>query len=236
VAEHAILVVDDEPKYVFIIKLNLEARGFRVIVGRDGEEAVKLAATEQLDLIILDIMMPGLNGFEACRQIRQFSPVPIIMLTAKAEESAKIEGLDVGADDYITKPFSIDELLARVRANLRRVELNEQSTPEADFQAGEFRIDRSQQRVSIGDREVSLTATEYRLLNELVNEAGRVLVPEYLLATVWGPGYEGDEAVLRQAMYRLRQKLEPNPKEPRYLLSKRGLGYMFVRPNRRRLT
>lgn len=235
-AEPAILVVDDEPKYVYIIKLNLEARGFRVIVGRDGEEAVKLAADEQPDLIILDIMMPGLNGFEACRQIRHFSSVPIIMLTAKAEESAKIKGLDVGADDYITKPFSIDELLARVKANLRRVKLSKQPAPESDFQAGELRIDRSQQRVSIGDREVNLTATEYRLLNELVTEAGRVLVPEYLLTTVWGPGYEGEESVLRQAMYRLRQKLEPNPKEPRYLLSKRGLGYMFVGPDKRRPT
>ena len=235
-AEPTILVVDDEPKYVYIVKLNLEARGFRVIVGRDGEEAVELAANEQPDLIILDIMMPGLNGFEACRQIRDFSPVPIIMLTAKAEESAKIKGLDVGADDYITKPFSIDELLARVKANLRRVALSKQPPPEPDFQAGELRIDRSQQRVSIGEREVSLTATEYRLLNELVSEAGRVLVPDYLLATVWGPGYEGDESVLRQAMYRLRQKLEPNPREPRYLLSKRGLGYMFVGSDKRRLT
>jgi DNA-binding response OmpR family regulator len=236
VAEHSILVVDDEPKYVYIIKLNLEARGFRIIVGRDGEEAVNLAASDQPDLIILDIMMPGLNGFEACRQIRQFSPVPIIMLTAKAEESAKIKGLDVGADDYITKPFSIDELLARVRANLRRVELSKQPALESNFQAGELQIDRSQQRVSIGDREVNLTATEYRLLNELVNESGRVLVPEYLLTTVWGPGYEGDESVLRQAMYRLRQKLEPNPKEPQYLLSKRGLGYMFAGPKKQNLT
>jgi DNA-binding response OmpR family regulator len=158
------------------------------------------------------------------------------MLTAKAEEAARIKGLDVGADDYVTKPFSIEELLARVRANLRRVELSKQPPPESSFQAGDLRIDRAQQRVFIGNREISLTAIEYRLLNELVNEAGRVVVPEYLLTTVWGSGYEGDESVLRQAVYRLRQKLEPNPKDPQYLQSKRGLGYMFAAPDKNDLT
>ena len=227
-----ILVVDDEPQYVYLIKLNLEARGYRVSVGDNGEAAVALAAEQQPDLVILDLMMPMLNGFEACRQIRQFSTVPIIMLTAKAEEADKIKGLDAGADDYVTKPFSIDELLARVRANLRRNELSQQPQTGPFFESGDLRVDLMARRVFVNDREVPLTPTEYRLLTELIKHAGQVVVPDHLLAVGWGDSYEGEEQVLRQAIYRLRQKLEPDPKQPRYLETRPGLGYVFVPPDK----
>jgi len=226
-----ILVVDDEPKYVYIMQLNLEASGYEVIVGRDGEEAVALAAGEEPDLIILDIMMPNLNGYEACERIRQFSTVPIIFLSARAEESDKVKGLELGADDYITKPFGVDELLARVRAALRRVELGKQPEAMPIFEAGYLKVDLTQQRVFVDEREIYLSATEYRLLSELVKQRGRIVVTDHLLKVGWGTGYEGEEQILRQAMYRLRRKIEVDPKHPQYIQTRSGLGYMFVAPN-----
>ncbi len=230
--KYRILVADDEPNYVSIIQLNLKARGYEVLTAWDGETAIEQAASGKPDLIILDIRMPGLDGYEACRRIRQFSAAPIIMLTAMAEEADKIKGLDVGADDYVTKPFSIEELLARVRAALRRVELGGQPKVEPIFQAGDLRIDLSQQRVCRGDQAVHLTPIEYRLLSELVKQAGRVVDLERLLEVGWGTGYEGEERILRQAIYRLRQKLEPDPKHPQYIQTRPGLGYILVLPER----
>jgi two-component system KDP operon response regulator KdpE len=222
-----ILVTDDEPKYVRALQVNLEASGYEVLTAQDGLTAVELAASERLDLIMLDIKMPGLDGYEACRRIREFSAVPIIMLTALAENADKIKGLDAGADDYVTKPFSADELLARVRAVLRRVELSGQKETNHTFQAGDLVVDFSQRRVFITDQEVDLTPTEYRLLCELVKQPGRVLVPEYLLEKVWGIGYEGETRLLWQAIHRLRQKIEHDPRNPEYIQTKSGIGYIF---------
>jgi len=226
-----ILVVDDEPKYSHIIRINLEARGYQVYLANNGLMAIDIAAKENPDLIILDVRMPQMDGFEACRRIRQFSLVPIIMLTAMAEDVDKVKGLDLGADDYITKPFSIDELLARVRSALRRVEFSEQSASTPLFEAGNLTIDLAQHRVYVNTQEVQLTTIEYRLLQELVKHVGRVVTSGYLLATIWGTGYEGEERVLRQAIYRLRKKIEHNPKNPQYIQTKSGMGYMFSAPD-----
>ncbi len=225
-----ILVVDDEPRYVRVIQINLEASGYEVITAQNGQMAIELAASEAPDLILLDVRMPGLDGYEVCRHIREFSAVPIIMLTALAENTDKVEGLDAGADDYVTKPFSAEELLARVRAVLRRVELSEWQEAHAVFQAGELLIDFVRQRVFVHSQEVSLTPIEYHLLCELVRAAGRILVPEYLLEKVWGDGYEGENRLLWQAVHRLRRKIEREPRSPQYIQTRPGVGYVFVLP------
>jgi DNA-binding response OmpR family regulator len=225
-----ILVVDDEPRYIRAIQINLETSGYEVITARDGQTAIELAASEEPDLILLDIRMVGLDGYEVCRRIREFSAVPIIMLTALAEDADKVAGLDVGADDYVTKPFSADELLARVRAVLRRVELSERQDPSSTFQAGDLLVDLAQQRVFVRSQEVNLTPTEYRLLCELVRQAGRVLVPEYLLEKVWGMGYEGENRLLWQAVHRLRRKIERDPRNPQHIQTRPGIGYVFALP------
>ncbi len=227
-AKARILIADDEPRYVRAIKFNLEASGYEVIAAQDGETAVELAAAQAPDLILLDIRMPVLDGYEACRRIREFSLTPIIMLTAMAEEADKVKGLDLGADDYITKPFSADELLARVRAALRRGQLSEQLAPQPAFQTGDLRIDFAQQRVFVTDKEIGLTRTEYRLLCELAQQAGRVLLPDYLLERVWGVGYEGEVHLVWQAVHRLRQKIEPDPHTPRYIQNRPGIGYLLA--------
>ena len=226
-----ILVTDDEPRYVRAIQVNLEASGYNVLTARDGAAAVELAAIERPDLIILDIRMPEMDGYEACRRIREFSMVPIIMLTALAEDADKVKGLDIGADDYVAKPFSAEELLARVRAVLRRVEVSERPEPASTFKAGDLLVDFARQRVFVQDQEVNLTPTEYRLLCELVKQPGRVLVPDYLLENVWGLGYEGENRLLWQAIHRLRHKLERDPKEPEYIQTRPGLGYVFAVPD-----
>jgi len=225
-----ILVVDDEPRYIRAIQINLEASGYEVLAARDGQTAIELAASEEPDLILLDIRMPGLDGYEVCQRIREFSAVPIIMLTALAEDTDKVKGLDIGADDYVTKPFSADELLARVRAALRRVELSERQDPHPTFQAGDLLIDFARQQVFARGQEVNLTPTEYRLLCELVKQAGRVLVPEYLLEKVWGMGYEGENRLLWQAVHRLRRKIEHDPRNPQYIQTRPGIGYVFAPP------
>jgi len=225
-----ILVVDDEPRYVWTMQVNLEARGYEVLVARDGQAAVELAARGEPDLIILDIKMPGLDGYEVCWRIREFSTAPIIMLTAMAEDADKIKGLDMGADDYVTKPFSVDELLARVRAALRRVELLEPEEPRPIFEAGDLRVDFDRQQVSVGDQEVHLTPKEYRLLCELVENAGWVLPSDYLLEKVWGIGYEGETLLLRQVIHRLRRKIEHDPTNPRCIQTRPGSGYVFILP------
>jgi DNA-binding response OmpR family regulator len=225
-----ILVVDDEPRYVRAIQVNLEASGYEVLAARDGQTAMDLAASEEPALILLDIRMPGLDGYEVCRRIREFSAVPIIMLTALAEDADKVKGLDIGADDYVTKPFSADELLARVRSTLRRIELSGRQEPRPTFQSGDLLVDFARQRVFVCDQEANLTPTEYRLLCELVGQAGRVLVPEYLLEKVWGMGYEGENRLLWQAIHRLRRKIERDPRSPQYIQTRPGIGYVFVLP------
>ncbi|MEP7355880.1 MAG: response regulator transcription factor [Anaerolineales bacterium] len=229
-AQSCILVVEDEPRYVRAIRLNLEASGYRVITAADGETALTRTADDKPDLILLDVRLPGLTGFEVCRRLREFSSVPIILLTAMAEEADKIRGLDLGADDYVTKPFSADELLARVRAALRRGEPG--PLPQtAALAIGELEINLAQQRVYLGGQEVALTPTEYRLLYELARHAGQVLLPDFLLEQVWGVGYTGEVRLIWQAIHRLRQKLEPNPQSPRYIQNRPGIGYLLTDPN-----
>ncbi|MGD8625003.1 MAG: response regulator transcription factor [Anaerolineae bacterium] len=226
-----ILVVDDEPRYVRAIQFNLESSGYEVLVTRQGETAVEMVADEKPDLVILDIKMPGMNGYEACRQIRTFSQVPIIMLTALAEDADKVKGLDIGADDYVVKPFGADELLARVRALLRRAADSPPPAQQPIFRAGDLLVDFARKRVFTHCCEIELTPTEYRLLYELVQNADRVLIPEYLLQKVWGTGYEGENRLLWQAVHRLRQKIERDPKNPQYVQTRRGVGYVFVTPD-----
>jgi DNA-binding response OmpR family regulator len=225
-----ILVVDDEPRYTWAVRVNLEARSYEVLTAGNGESALELMARQDPDLVLLDVRMPDLDGYEVCRRIREFSTVPVIMLTALAEEADMIKGLDAGADDYITKPFSVEELLARVRATLRRVEFSTGQGSHPVFHAGALAVDFAQKRVFLCEEEVHLTPTEYRLLCELVKQAGRVLVPDHLLERVWGLGYEGEHRVLRQAVHRLRKKVESDPGNPQYIQTRKGIGYVFVVP------
>ena len=224
-----VLVVDDEPRYVRAIQVNLEASGYEVLTASTGQQAVEAAASSDPDLILLDIRMPGLDGYQTCQQLREFSRAPIIMLTALAETADKVKGLDVGADDYVTKPFSADELLARVRAVLRRAEPVEPLSASPTFQYGDLLVDFVQRRVIVGGQGVRLTPTEYRLLCELIRRAGQILVPEHLLETVWGVGYEQEERLLRQAIHRLRRKIERDPRDPRYIQTRPGVGYLFAK-------
>jgi DNA-binding response OmpR family regulator len=222
-----VLVVDDEPRYVRAVQVNLEASGYEVLTARDGPTAIDLVADEEPALVLLDVRMPDLDGCEVCRRIRRFSAVPIIMLTALAADADKVKGLDVGADDYVTKPFSAEELLARVRAVLRRVELSARKDVCPIFRAGDLRVDFVRHQVFVRGQEVKLTPIEYRLLHELVEQPRRVLVPEYLLEKVWGVGYEGENRLLWQAVHRLRRKIEPDPRNPQYIQTRPGIGYVF---------
>ena len=222
-----VLVVDDEPKYIQAIQVNLEATGFEVLTAHNGPLAIELAALSQPDLIILDIRMPGMDGYQVCQRIRELSSVPIIMLSALAENADKVQGLDVGADDYITKPFSAEELLARVQAVLRRADLSEHQIPDVTCPASDLVIDLSRQRVFVRGQEVNLTPTEYRLLGEFVNHPGRALTTDDLLEKVWGPEYNGGNHTLRQTVHRLRQKIERDPRNPQYIQTKPRIGYVF---------
>jgi two-component system KDP operon response regulator KdpE len=225
-----ILAVDDEPRYTWAIQAVLQGVGYETLTAEDGESAIERAAVEQLDLILLDLRLPDLDGYEVCRRIREFSTTPIIMLTAMATEADKVKGLEAGADDYVTKPFGAQELVARVRAVLRRVEFSETQEPSALLCVGGLQVDAARQRVTVCGNEVSLTATEYRLLSEFVKQPDRVLVPEYLLDRVWGVGYEGENHMLRQVIYRLRRKIESDPSDPQYIQTKPGMGYVLVVP------
>jgi DNA-binding response OmpR family regulator len=226
--ERTILVVDDEPRYVRLVQVNLETAGYKTDMAHNGQEAVERAAVSQPDLILLDVMMPVMDGFTACERIREFSTVPIIILTAKGEERDRVRGLDAGADDYVVKPFSAQELLARVRAVLRRADRQADSNfHQPIYQHHELQIDLARAQVTCDEREVSLTATEYRLLQTLAAAEGRVLTTEDLLSDVWGPEYREDKEILWVCLSRLRQKIEPDPKNPIHIVTKQGLGYMI---------
>ncbi len=219
-----ILVVDDEPRYLRLMEANLETEDYQVIKANNGQEAVDLVAEHQPDLVLLDIMMPILDGFEACERIREFSSVPIIVVTARGEENARVRGLDLGADDYIVKPFSATELLARVRAVLRRVKTSG-GTQQAVFNHGNLRIDFARAEVFRNDKIVFLSATEYRLLLQFAHGVGQVMTSEQLLTNVWGPEYGEDKEILWVSISRLRQKLEDEPKTPKHIVTRSGLGY-----------
>lgn len=220
-----ILVVDDEPRYVRLMEANLISEGFDVLKTYDGQSAVELVADKQPDLVLLDVMMPGLNGFGACERIREFSSVPIIMVTAKSEEQDRVHGLDVGADDYIVKPFSATELLARVRAVLRRAQVSGSSFQQSVFSHGNLKIDLARAEVFKEDKMIFLSATEYRLLLQFVHNLGSILTSEDLLVNVWGPEYREDKEILWVSISRLRQKLEDDPRNPMHIVTRSGMGY-----------
>ena len=223
-----ILVVDDEPRYVRWISVNLRASGYRVLTASDGQAALEITAAERPDLLLLDIGLPVVTGLDVCRRIREFSTVPIIMVTAKAAEADTVAGLDAGADDYLPKPFGPPELMARVRAALRRARYAEAPTSEPLFQHGDLTIDFARHAVSRGGQPLALTPTEYKLLVQLARHAGRVLLPEDLLSAVWGPEYREETQHVRLYVSRLRRKIEPDPEHPRYVLTRAGIGYLFA--------
>lgn len=223
-----ILAVDDEPLYLRLLKVNLEPEGYEVITASDGEAALELVASKQPDLVILDVMMPKLDGITTCERIRQFSNVPIIILTARGEEQDRVRGLDVGADDYVVKPFSVTELVARVRAVLRRAKNQEDDiTQSRYFVHGNLRIDFARAEVWRDDKQVYLSATEYRLLIQFAHNIGQVLTAEDLLMAVWGNQYKDDKEILWVSIARLRQKLEDNPHSPVHIVTRSGLGYLM---------
>ncbi len=222
-----ILVVDDEKLLVKGIKFNLQNEGYQVECAYDGAAAVELARAQNFDLIILDLMMPKVDGLEACMRIREFSNVPIIMLTARSEDTDKIIGFESGADDYVTKPFNILELKARIRAMLRRANGGVQGKPSTTITVGDITLD-MEQRIAIRDgMSVDLTAKEYDLIELLMKNPRRVYSRETLMNVVWGYSYAGDYRTVDVHIRRLREKLERNSAEPEYILTKWGVGYYF---------
>lgn len=224
-----VLVVDDEKIIVKGIRFSLEQDGMEVECAYDGEEALKIAKEQTFDIILLDVMLPGLSGFEVCQQIREFSDVPIVMLTAKGEDMDKILGLEYGADDYITKPFNILEVKARIKAIMRRTAAKavENAAPSNIIEHGDMKIDREGRRVYIEDKEINLTAKEFDVLELLILNPNKVYSREKLLALVWGEDYPGDVRTVDVHIRRLREKIEKNPSEPRYVHTKWGVGYYF---------
>jgi DNA-binding response OmpR family regulator len=222
-----ILVVDDEPRIIEVVGMNLELEGYQVSGASNGYEALQKLTENLPDLIILDVMMPEMDGFETLREIREVSTVPVIMLTVKGEEIDKVKGLDLGADDYITKPFSPRELVSRVKAVLRRVEMPS-PVPKTEIRVDDnLSIDFSRCRVIVRGKEVHLRPTEYRLLYHLVSNAGRVFTHETLLRKVWGYEYRDEDHYLWLYITYLRKKIEEDPKHPKYILGERGIGYRF---------
>jgi DNA-binding response OmpR family regulator len=226
-----ILAVDDEPHVLKLLRANLESSGYKVLTAEDGEQAVEMVERELPDLVLLDLMLPKLDGYAVCRRIREFSAVPVIMLTARSAQVDLVHGFEVGADDYLTKPFAVAELLMRVQAVLRRSKWPEEIVLRQGFKAGPIEIDFAQHRVTAAGEPVKLTPTEYRLLAYLASNANRVIIHRELLRAVWGPEYGDETEYLRVYMRYLRQKLEPDPSEPLYLLTQPGAGYMLYQPD-----
>ena len=220
-----ILVVDDEKVLVKGIKFNLESEGYQVEVGYDGQQAVDLAREGAFDLILLDLMMPKIDGLQACMRIREFSNVPIIILTAKGEDADKLMGFESGADDYLTKPFNILELKARIRALLRRAGMAQQGVGGGKLTAGHITLDTDERSAKKGETPVELTAKEFDLMELLMRNPGRVYSRENLLNVVWGYEYAGDYRTVDVHVRRLREKLELDPANPELILTKWGVGY-----------
>lgn len=222
-----ILVAEDDQRMQRLIRRNLELAGFEVILAADGHTALRMAEVEQPDLVLLDIMMPGMDGFTVCSRLRETSVVPIIMLTARDADADIVRGLAEGADDYVTKPFSVDELIARVKAVLRRSAMAVER-PDMVFHCNDMAIDFSRRRVTVRGREVVLSATEYKLLAHLARNPGRVVTTAELLHKIWGNEYIGENHLLRVNVARLREKLGDDPMQPRYIATKRGIGYLMA--------
>jgi len=224
-----ILLVDDEPRLIHLVREVLGVKGYEVLTAFSGEHAIEMAALDQPDLILLDIVLTGaIDGYNVAQRIREFSDVPIIMLTARVRESDKLQGFDVGADDYITKPFSSKELLARIQAVLKRSLGDIAKSVKSEILCGDLRIDLARRYVSIAGREVHLTHTEYNLLHELATHCNQVLLHEQLLVTVWGSEYRNDIDYLRAYIHYLRQKIETDPANPKVIVRCPGVGYMLV--------
>ena len=220
-----ILVIDDEPRYVRLMEANLLSDEYDVIKAYDGQSGIEQVVNQNPDLVLLDIMMPGMDGFTVCQRIREFSNVPIIVVTAKGEERDRVRGLDLGADDYIVKPFSAIEILARVRAVLRRAERSTEIIRQPIILHENLRLDLARAEVSLDDKVVYLSATEFRILLQLAQNIGKVLTSEQLLRDVWGNEYVGDKEILWVSISRLRQKLEHDPREPQHIITRSGVGY-----------
>lgn len=226
-----VLVVDDEKLIVKGIRFSLEQDNYQVDCAYDGEEALELAKINTYDIVLLDVMLPKLNGFEVCQQIREFSNVPIIMLTAKGDDMDKILGLEYGADDYITKPFNILEVKARIKAIMRRMSPKKEAAPKNEnlfLEVKDMKLDIEGHRVYIRDKEINLTSKEFELLELLISHPNKVYSREKLLKLVWGTDYPGDVRTVDVHIRRLREKVEENPGEPKYVHTKWGVGYYFA--------
>src|SRR6266576_2376016 len=224
-AKQRILVVDDEPQLTRVLRRSLSTNGYDVRVAGDGEFALQTFRDWPAALVITDLAMPNMSGLELCRRLRTISAVPIIVLSVRGEEKTKVEALDAGADDYVTKPFGMDELLARIRATLRRQPAD--GSPDSVFEVGEFRIDLDAHLATRAGEELRLTPKEFDLLAHLLRNAGKVLTHRSLLGAVWGGGYTEQHEYLRVFIGQLRKKIEPDPSKPRYILTEPWIGYRF---------
>jgi DNA-binding response OmpR family regulator len=224
-----VLVVDDEPRMIGFIRMNLELEGYQVLEAHNGVEALEIIRTQLPDLVLLDVMMPEPDGFETLRMLREFSTIPVIMLTAKGEEDDKVYGLELGADDYVTKPFGSRELSSRVRAVLRRAEMPSASPEQAVLRIDDrLSVDFNRREVIVLGEHIKLRPTEYRLLYHLIENAGWTVPHEQLLAKVWGYEYRDETHYVRLYVNYLREKIEEDPSNPKYILTERGVGYRFV--------
>jgi two-component system, OmpR family, KDP operon response regulator KdpE len=222
-----VLVVDDDHKILRLLRIELTAQGFQVIMAERGNDAIELVERQRPELVVLDIIMPGMDGLEVLRRVRESSGVPVILLTAKGTDSDKILGLELGADDYLAKPFNPEELTARVRAVLRRTQAREAPATGNRLICGNIVIDLARRTVYVNNKPVVLSRTEWQLLQQLCANAGRVMLHEDLLARTWGPEYRDDVQYLRVWISRLRQKLEENPAQPKYIRTVQGIGYIL---------
>ncbi|HLX59134.1 MAG TPA: response regulator transcription factor [Ktedonobacteraceae bacterium] len=226
-----ILTADDDPQLLRLITRNLQLEGYVVLSASDGQQALEEIERSTPDLVLLDVMMPKMDGFTVCQRVREFSAVPIIIVTARGQDQEKVRGLDLGADDYLTKPFSVDELLARVRAVLRRTQFSAKESAQGlqtSISTGDLTIDYSQHLVTKAGKEIPLTPTEYNIIAYLAQNAGRIITQDLLLEHVWGAEYLGESHMLQVNINRLRHKLEADPSQPRYILTKIGVGYSLA--------
>lgn len=231
VKKTTVLAADDDPQLLRLVMRNLQFEGYEVLSASNGQQALEEIEAHVPDLVLLDVMMPKMDGFTVCQRVREFSSVPIIIVTARGQDQDKVRGLDLGADDYLTKPFSVDELLARVRAVLRRAQftVNEQAHGiGTTITIGDLTVDSAQHLVTMAGKEVALTPIEYRILAYLAQNVGRVVTQDMLLEHVWGSEYLGESHMLQVNINRLRRKLEVDPTRPRYILTKVGVGYFLA--------
>ena len=226
-----LVVADDDPQLLRLMTRNLQLEGFDVLAASDGQQALELIENNVPDLVLLDVMMPKMDGFTVCSRVREFSVVPIIIVTARGQDQDKVRGLDLGADDYLTKPFSVEELIARVRAVLRRSEfstMEHRQGLQATTATGTLTVDYSQHLVMLNGREIALTPIEYRIIAYLAQNVGRIVTQDLLLEQVWGQEYLGESHMLQVNINRLRHKVEADATQPRYILTKVGVGYSLA--------